>query len=864
MRHAFARSRVLVLAMTLIAGIGAASLSLAPSAPAAALTDTAVVGIVKAADAATPLAAAAATGCNYATTGTGVYADTLCWLDFSANGAAITTAYAGATEAQDCTIAGFSGTQRRTVYRSVLGAAYGQVTGAWGSCSSSASPAPGAIDLSTLTNSGGVYYGSVTNYPISVTLPGGYVLSAKLAISGTSGNANGRAVSARTFPTWSGAFLGNNGFYSGVGGYPSLYQTVSGGRTSVTLSDIQLLSGGTRTAGFSMVVADAETTDSGESITWTHVGGTGFTWLPNTPGATTQNGTMGNACPQSYAPALGQSGATASCVSNTSSNKTGTPMLMVSPTNTTSTFSVSSDMVGSGLQGVAFGIIVARAQATVKIADRIVAADGASLDTADFGVGMTVASGTSGSASAQTGATATEATNGGLSVLVAAGGTPITFSTTASGTLASSYTASWQCTKTNPNSSTPTVWPTTGTSPVPPTPDQFAKVDAAQFLHCTVTYTPPYVTLVKNVVNGTTGATNTAADWTLTGVGTSSRASGSGTGKRTAVAVGTYALAEQGPANPWVHGYDWTGLACVSASGATSGWSLQTTAGSAQGTIASGSLVVVKGNNLTCTYTNTARPATTLTLVSAVTFGSAPATSWALSGTGPTGALTGPSGQTGTPAVTGTSVTPAVAYQLAAVGGPVTYVGTAWSCVDQNNAPVVVTGSAVTLTRGTRATCTISFATAALTLLKHVANAELRPADWTITATPASGAGLSTLNAVGAETAVAANTFEVRPAAAYTLTEALTDPASTIAYRQVALQRWNAATQTWVDVASGQITAPAAGQSAVYRFVNDRPAPIVLPLTGGASTDAFLIAGAAGLLLAAALAVWASRRRRLT
>lgn len=693
----------------------------------------------------------------------------------------------------------------------------------------------------------------MSNKTLTVQLQGGYTLTTRLDVTGG-------AVAGRRFPTYSAAFLGNNNFYTGVGGRPALYQT-SGGVTTVSLSDITLTHGGTKITGFSLVTADAESTDAGEWITWSRTGGTPFSWLPNTPGSTTQLGTIGNACGQSVTPAVGTTGDTASCYANADRYKSGTAMLMLSPSNTTDSFNVTAQMRGGGLQALAFGVITARAQVTVQVADRIVGAGGTTLDATNFAATMT------GAPTVSTGTTGTTATSGGLPVLVAAGGTPVTFTTSrspASG-IAADYTASWQCSRTNPNSTTPTLWPTSGSSPTPPTPDQFAKVGAGQFLQCTVTYTPPYLTLVKNVVNGQTGATNTSADWTLTGTGPS-LATGAGTGKKTAVAAGTYALTETGPANGWVHGYDWTGLACAANTGSTTGWALTTSPGSTTGTtVGGGSVRLVAGNNITCTYTNTAYPPTTLTLnlKTGVADAAAP-TSWTLDAAAPTGALPGPHGVTGSTTVDHVAVSPASSYQLSAAGGPVRYVPTGWLCVDQTGATVTVsTTGAVALTRGTQATCTISFATAHITLLKHVVTpaAGFAADAWTITGTPQPLTGLDVIHAVGAENASATNTFEVLPGHGYTLTEALTDPASTLAYRQLSLQRLE--NGAWVDVASAQITAPAVGGSATYRFVNDRPPAITLPLTGGASTDAFTIAGSA-LLMVAVLALGLTWRRRRT
>ncbi|MBO9706433.1 MAG: hypothetical protein J7474_13115, partial [Arthrobacter sp.] len=95
-----------------------------------------------------PAAAAATnTSCHFSASGTGKYADTLCWLDFS-----------GLDPAQ---------------------AAKGQ--------------------------------------DFAFTIDGGNTLYATITSSGAS-------VAPAAFPTWSGAYLGNRGFYSGTAGKPALYQ----------------------------------------------------------------------------------------------------------------------------------------------------------------------------------------------------------------------------------------------------------------------------------------------------------------------------------------------------------------------------------------------------------------------------------------------------------------------------------------------------------------------------------------------------------------------------------------------------------------------------------------------------------------
>ena len=65
--------------------------------------------------------------------------------------------------------------------------------------------------------------------PMTVTLPGGYTITFNLHVSGG-------PVAATSFPTFTDAFLGNNGFYTGVSGRPALNQTTRGTTTTATLT----------------------------------------------------------------------------------------------------------------------------------------------------------------------------------------------------------------------------------------------------------------------------------------------------------------------------------------------------------------------------------------------------------------------------------------------------------------------------------------------------------------------------------------------------------------------------------------------------------------------------------------------------
>ena len=168
--------------------------------------------------------AATMTGCDFADPGTGRFASTLCWIDFS--------------DYDD------------QVAQSPTGQGY------------------------------------------EVTIPGGYVLSFT-AMNSYGGNPIG-ALESTTFPTYVDAFLGNDGFYSGVDGKPALNQTESGMDTFVGLLNIELRDpDGHPVHEFAIVGADAESTDTDESLQWrSQRAGSAIISL-------TQTGTgtgLGNAC----------------------------------------------------------------------------------------------------------------------------------------------------------------------------------------------------------------------------------------------------------------------------------------------------------------------------------------------------------------------------------------------------------------------------------------------------------------------------------------------------------------------------------------------------------------------------------------
>jgi uncharacterized repeat protein (TIGR01451 family) len=247
---------------------------------------------------------------------------------------------------------------------------------------------------------------------MTVSLIGGYSITFNLHVSGG-------PVAAHVFPTYPGAFLGNRGFYTGVGGKPALYQTTSGTTTTATLTNIAVTGpSGTIETGYAFVGADAETTDTGESITWTS----------NTPFRLIS--TLGNAC---NAGLTGVGTNTVRCSATVSNNKTGTPILSAQAPTT-----ISQVMVGSGLQGVAFGVMVSSVRLNKTVDGRIDPSD-------SFGLSIHSSSGSL-VGSASTG-TASTASTGIVPVLTSDVGSVYTYGEQFTSGLPTNYITSWSCTR---------------------------------------------------------------------------------------------------------------------------------------------------------------------------------------------------------------------------------------------------------------------------------------------------------------------------------------------------------------------------------------------------------------------------------
>ena len=260
-------------------------------------------------------------------------------------------------------------------------------------------------------------------------------------------------------------------------------------------------------------------------------------------------------------------------------------------------------------------------------------------------------------------------------------------------------------------------------------------------------------------------------------------------------------------------------------------------------------------NTVTCTQT--------ITLVKEVEFGSALPSEWTLTAVGPEDHTV--TGASGSPEVTDQAVVADEPYALSESDGPVTYVQNGdWVCVDVQDDPVDVINGEVTVAYGASVTCTVTNTTAMITILKHIDDGStevLSPEDWTLVATPdCDVAELPVIEVTGAETESADNTAEILPDCSYLLTEELAE-GSPIAYREVALQVWDPDAAEWVTVADNAVSVEQ-GEHAVYRFVNDAPPAVSLPLTGGTSTDAVTFAGLTFLVMAAGLVFYQWHRRR--
>ena len=155
-------------------------------------------------------------------------------------------------------------------------------------------------------------------------------------------------------PPGSEAFLGDNGFYTGVPGDPALYEINEGSCAVITLTSVEMTnSSGTPETNWQLVTGDAESTDSTESIIWSS--NQKLSLLDNSASSP-----VGNSCDSTapgtnstYLTGLNTTTVQCSSPSNFSADHTGAVMLEADqPT------SLTIQLYGGGLQGAFVGVLL--------------------------------------------------------------------------------------------------------------------------------------------------------------------------------------------------------------------------------------------------------------------------------------------------------------------------------------------------------------------------------------------------------------------------------------------------------------------------------------------------------------------------
>jgi uncharacterized repeat protein (TIGR01451 family) len=168
------------------------------------------------------------------------------------------------------------------------------------------------------------------------TMPDGSTLAMTLTVSTNKANP---ALVVAAVPTWTGAAIGHTGF-NNIPGNPVLYEKQSGSTVHVTLSNITVTppAGAGATSSYAIIAADGESTNTGETLSFTTNGGA---W---TTVATIANG--------ANFPTL--AGVTTNTVTET--GHTGGDVASYAFASFNNPTQVSSILVGTGLQGVMFAV----------------------------------------------------------------------------------------------------------------------------------------------------------------------------------------------------------------------------------------------------------------------------------------------------------------------------------------------------------------------------------------------------------------------------------------------------------------------------------------------------------------------------
>lgn len=407
----------------------------------------------------------------------------------------------------------------------------------------------------------------------SYTLPDGTTMTFNMRVTNS-----GPGLTAATSPSWTGAAVGNTAFL-GIPGRPILYQT-AGGTSTVTIRNITLTPppGSGAITAYMFVAADAESTNSGETLSFQTNGGN-WTMLDQV------GPTSGNTYP------------TISGVGTSTFTETGVAGTVGAYiVGTTTPTQIVTTMVGSGLQGTMFAVRFASIRLNMQIqSTRVATADQFKFDiTATSGGGL-LATGTS----SGTGLGPFTAAS-----LTTASALPITLAqemATGSANAIDHYRSVLTCTNSSV-SSTPLP------SGVVTTSYDFGALQFGDNVQCTFTNTAyPHLSLSKalatsgrrfgsdqftlNILDGT------AVVATTTTTGTGATVTNGSTPQYQGTAGTAYALAELGAGSTSLDQYTST-MACTNAWGGSS-----TALPNAPG----GSVTPQMGDVISCTITNTRR-----------------------------------------------------------------------------------------------------------------------------------------------------------------------------------------------------------------------------------------------------------------
>ncbi len=171
--------------------------------------------------------------------------------------------------------------------------------------------------------------------PFTFTLPDGSNLSLTLQVST---NRTSPALTAIAVPSWSGSAIGHSGFNT-IPGKPVLYEVATGSTVNAALSNIVVTPppGSGSSVAYAMVAADGESSNQGESLSFT-TNGQAWTQVASIP--------QGGAFPT-------VSGVGTTTVTETGVAGTVGSFAFASVNNPTQ---IATTMVGGGLQGPMFAI----------------------------------------------------------------------------------------------------------------------------------------------------------------------------------------------------------------------------------------------------------------------------------------------------------------------------------------------------------------------------------------------------------------------------------------------------------------------------------------------------------------------------